>query len=103
MPRSIPLGNFGIVIAVLVFVKDDERDGRASRLAFENAGKNLDLVFFVAGCRHFTLTRPPAVQLRLDHLFGDGETGWASVEDGSDRWTMGFTPCRDCKNLSKCA
>ena len=103
MARSVPLGDFCIVVAVLVFVENDERNGRAGRLAFENARKNLDLVLFVAGGRHFALAGTSAVQFRLDHGFGDRESGGASVQDGSDSGTMGFAPRRDRKNLSKCA
>jgi hypothetical protein len=86
---------------MLVFVKNDERDGRASRLAFENAGKDLYRIFFVTRGREFPLARAPAIQFCLNHFFINGEAGGASVEDGSDSGTMGFTPCCDRKNLSK--
>ena len=95
MPRSVPLGNVGIVFAVLVFVKNDERNGRARRFAFENAGKNFHLVLFVTGGRDLALARTPAVQFGLNHLFGNRETCGASIEDGSNGGTMGFTPCSD--------
>ena len=101
VPRSVPFGNIGIVLAVLVFVKYDERDGRAGCFAFENAGKDLYRIFFVTRGREFPLARAPAIQFCLNHFFGDCETGGASVEDGSDSRTMGFTPCSDRKNLSK--
>jgi hypothetical protein len=101
MPWSVPLGNVGIVFAVLVLVEYDKRDGRASCLAFENAGKDLDRIFFVTGRCQFALAWAPAIQFCLNRFFGDWETGGASVEDGSDSRTMGFTPCCDRKNLSK--
>ena len=95
MPRSVPFGDVGIVFAVLVFVKNDERNGRASRFAFENAGKYLHLVLFVTGGRDLSLTWAPAVQFGLDHFFGNREAGGASIEDGSNGRTMGFAPCGD--------
>ena len=101
--RSVPFCYVGIVFAMLVFVKDDKGDRSARRLAFENAGKDLYRIFFVTGSGQFALARAPAVQFGLNHFFGDGETGGASVEDGSDSRTMGFAPCSDRKNLSKCA
>jgi hypothetical protein len=86
---------------MLVFIKYDKRDGRASCFAFENARKNLHRIFFVTGSRQFALARAPAIQFCLNHFFGDWEAGGASIEDGSDSRTMGFTPCCDRKYLSK--
>lgn len=101
--RTVPLLDFGVVVAALVFVKDSEGNGCTRCFSFKNARKDANLVLFVAGSGHLVLTGATAVQFGLDVGFVEGESCRATVKDGAYACAMGFTPGRNGKNLTKCA
>ena len=103
MAGAVPLGNFGVVAAMLVLVEHDERDGRACRLAFEYAAQDLHLVLFVAGRGRLVLAGAPSIQQDLDIVFGEGYACGATVQDGADGRSVGFSPGRYGKYFAKCA
>ena len=103
VPRPVPLCNFGIVAAMLVFVKNRERYRRTRSLALEHAAQYAHLVFFVAGGGRLVLAGSSSIQQNLDVFFGEGEAGRAPVKDRADGRSMRFAPGSYGKYFAKCA
>ena len=73
--------DLAVVLRTLVPVLDQKGDRRAGRLALEHAGQDAALVRFVPLRRQSRLTRPAAVEVRLQIGLRQLETGRNAVED----------------------
>jgi hypothetical protein len=94
------VGNVGVVLAPLVFVEDQQGDGRALRLAFEYAGKDLELVFFAPLRGNPRLAGLAAIQFTLDESGVDGQPGRAAVDDHADARTVRLAEGCDAEKLA---
>ena len=80
-----------VVLRVLVGVPDDEADGTASGLAFEDAAEQLHLVGLVARGGDLALSWATAVQLALDEVHVDVDACGHAVYDAADGFAVALT------------
>ncbi|KAF1858516.1 hypothetical protein Lal_00015033 [Lupinus albus] len=96
------VGDVAVVLAALVRVLDQQRDRRARRDAFVDAGQDPDLVGFLP-LRHVARrARLAAVQLRLDVGLGQRHPRRATVDHAADCGTVRFAESGYGKQLAKC-
>lgn len=77
-----------VVFGALVLVLDEEGDGVAGGFAFEYAGEDLNGVFFFALGGDFGLAGFASLHLFVDGLFVDFDSGFESVHDGADGFSV---------------
>ncbi len=94
-------GHVAVIAGALVAVVDRQTDRCAEGLTVFCSGENGDQVFFVARSRQCALSRPAAVELRLNILFTQCQPGRTAVHHGTDRFAVGFAECGDPKKCSK--
>lgn len=82
-----------VVTRSLVFVGDDQENGRSEGATGFDARVNSDAVFFVTRSRDGRLAWSAAVELRLDIRFGEGEAWRAVFDNATHGFAMGFSRC----------
>ena len=84
-----------------VVVSNQDGDGSAGRQAFEDTGKYLCPVGFVALRGEAALTRATAVQVGLQVVGGEGQARWAAVHHDADPGTVALAPCGEAEGVSE--
>ena len=84
------VGDIAVVLAALVFVADQQRDGRAGGFAFEHAGQDLHRVRFAALGNVARGAGFAAVQVSLDIGRAQFHSRRATVDDATDGRAVGF-------------
>ena len=100
MSRPIRILDVAIVFGSLILVLDDQPDGRARRLAFENTGENLDLVRFLALRRKLRLTWTSAVEIDLDVGFFQIHPRWRAIDNAAQRQSMALSKRGDAERTA---
>jgi hypothetical protein len=90
-----------VILRFLVFVLDDERDGRARRFALEHATQNFYCVGFLALGGEFRLGWLALIQPWLNVGFAKVDKRWASIHHTANGLAVGFPPCRETENGTK--
>lgn len=84
----------------MVLIFDEDGDGSAESAVFEGAGEDFAGIGFFARCGDIGLSWFASVEGGLDVCFGEGEIGWASIDDDAYGATMGFAESGDAEELS---
>ncbi len=95
------VGDVAVVLAALVFVADQQRDGRAGGLAFEHTGKDLHRVRFAALRDVARGAGLAAVQLDLDVGCAQLHSRRATVDDAADGRAVRFAERGDGKERAE--
>ena len=93
-------GHFGVGFGAGVLVTDHDGDGGAEGEPVEDAGEDFAAVEFLAGGDDVALAWAAAVEVELDVFCGEGESGWAAVDDDADATAVAFTPCGNSEELA---
>ena len=87
---------------MLIFVINQQRDGRSGRPVFKNTGEDLYPVGFAALCGIAALSGFSPVQVFLNILCFQGKSCRAAVDHDADAFAVGLSPGGDTKKCSKC-
>ena len=90
-----------VVLRPSVLVAHEDRDRRAKRFAFENAGDNFAPVLLLSLRRDFALAGTTPIQLTLDIRFRDVDLWRTTVNYDTNSAAVRFTKCRDAKKLAE--
>jgi hypothetical protein len=93
--------DLAVVLAALIKIADQKRDRRAGRPAFEDAGKNLDLIGFAPLCDMARGAGLPAIQLELDVRGREFEPWRTAIDDAADGRPMRFAERSDGKQRAE--
>ena len=93
-------GHFGVGFGAGVLVTDHDGDGGAEGEPVEDAGEDFAAVEFLARGDDVALAGAAAVEVELDVFCGEGESGWAAVDDDADATAVAFTPCGNSEELA---
>lgn len=99
MAGTVNILNMGIVRGLLVLVGDGKTNGRTGGFPLENTRKELHLVWFLSLGNDGRLPRTTAVELTLDGLDADRQTGRATFNDAAYGRAVRFA---ECGKLEKC-
>jgi len=97
MARAKALGDGAVVLAALVGVADQERDGGAGGLAFVHAREDFHRIGLVALGHVAAGAGAAAVQVGLDVRFGERHARRAAVDHAANGRAVGFTEIGDCE------
>ena len=90
-----------VIFRTRVFVPHQDGDRRAERVAFENAGKNLAAIGFLALRDDLALARATPVEFALDVCFAQLNARRTTIDHDADAAAVGFAPGRNAKELSE--
>src|SRR6185437_2657509 len=90
-----------VIVAALVGIAEQDRDGSAVRHALENAGPDFRRVLFLTLGDEFRLPRPAAAQVGQQILHAQRQPRRATVDDDSIAGAMTDAARRDAKQVSK--
>ena len=85
---------------VLIFIENSHGDRSSGGLAFEDAGKYLKLIFFIARGSDIALAGPAAGQFGLNLVVREIQPRLDTVEYGTDRGAMTFAECGDADDIA---
>ena len=101
MTGAINVTEVVVCAGLMVGVSNHHGERSAGGAALEHTGEELDLVGLVALGDQAALAWPPTVEIALHVCFGDGQSGWASIEHDTDSGPMRFTECRESEQLTE--
>src|SRR4029453_19682047 len=99
--RTEGLGDFGIVLAALVGVADQQADGGAGGPSFVDTRKVFDLVFFLALGHVAAGAGAAPVEVRLDIGFRQVQPRGATVNHAADGRPVRFAEIGDREKSSE--
>jgi hypothetical protein len=88
MGRAKNILDMVVVLRLLILVAYDKTDRRSCGRSFEHTGKHLHLIALLALANDLRLTGPSAVELRLNEVHIEGDTGRASIDNSANGSTM---------------
>jgi len=95
------VNEISVVFAPCIFIADQQGNGRAARLAFEQTGKDLDSVGFLALGHMTRRARSTAIQIRLNVVSGERQARRTPIDDTADGGAMAFAEGGDGENVTK--
>ena len=96
------VGDIAVILAALVFVADEQRDGCAGGLAFEHAGQYLHRVRFAALRDVARGAGFAAVEVMLDVGLAQLHSRRATVDDAADGRAVRFAERGDGEERAEC-
>jgi len=91
-------GQVVVIGRTLVFVRDEQGDGRAGGFAFEYATEHLYGIAFLALRNDSALAWASAIQVVLDKIEVERESGRATVQNATYSRPVGFAESGDAKD-----
>ena len=89
--RTVFYGHLVVGLGAVVFITNEDSDGRTEGFSFVGAGEDFAGVGFVARSGDFRLARAAAVEFDLEVGLGEGDEGRAAIDDDTDAPAVGLT------------
>src|SRR5690606_11989452 len=99
--RTVAVLDLLVIVRALVDVLDQQADRRAGRFAFEHAREDTDAVRLATLRDEARLPGTPPIEILLNVLLGQRQTGRTAVDDATERRPVAFAEGRDRERLAE--
>ena len=99
--RSVHVSQMLVGLRARVLVAHQNQDGSPQRLAFQYPREDLRPVFLLPGARYPALAGPASIQLELDVVYAEWDTGRAAVHNDAHAPAVRLAPGMDAKEMSE--